>query len=243
MQIDHAVRDGCTVVRFTGHITLFTAPEIQRVLLKDLSHRPYAIICDLGGVETLDPVCATVFATVANHPSTHWPTTKFLLCGASPPIVELLGRLGMPRFLPLCDTVEQALDQVAARPPFLRDELRLAPTAFAPAAARVFVNDVLEYWRLALPSPEVTGQAELLAGELVANAVTHAGTEVRLRLELRGDRLRIAVFDASPRLRLVPDNPEREGDRGLRLVERLATAWGIHQRPGGGKVVWCTLRL
>ena len=43
-------------------------------------------------------------------------------------------------------------------------------------------------------------------------------------------------------LRLVPDDPEA-GWRGLRLVEQLSTAWGVHRGRDGGKVVWCTLRL
>jgi hypothetical protein len=67
---------------------------------------------------------------------------------------------------------------------------------------------------------------------------------LRLRLELHGDILLIGVHDASPRLlRLVPDDPEAEAGHGLRLVEHLATAWGVRRRPGSGKVVWCTLRL
>jgi hypothetical protein len=32
------------------------------------------------------------------------------------------------------------------------------------------------------------------------------------------------------------------GGRGLRLVERLATAWGV-RRHADGKTVWCTVRL
>jgi anti-sigma regulatory factor (Ser/Thr protein kinase) len=140
-------------------------------------------------VESLDPVCATVFATVANHPSSDWPAT-------------------------------------------------------APAAARLYVRDVLEYWRLALPDDDVIDRAELLADELVTNAAVHARTSLRLRLELRGDLLHIAVHDASPRpLRLVPDDPDGEAGRDLRLVERLSTAWGVHRRPDDGEVVWSTLRL
>ena len=190
MELDHSTRDGCLVVAMTGQINLFTAPRIQRVLLKDLAERPYGIVCDLSGVDAIDPVCATVFSTVANHPSSDWPMTSFLLCGARPAVAEVLKRLAVPDFLPVLPTLEAALDQVAARPPYLRDELRLAPTATAPAAARLYVHD------------------------------------------------------ASPRLlRLVPDDPEAETGRGLRLVEQLASFWGIHRRPDGGKVVWCTLRL
>ena len=244
MQIDRMMRDGCVIVALTGPINLFTAPQVQRALLKDLAYRPYGIVCDLIGVESIDPVCATVFSTVANHPSSDWPATAFLLFGAPPAVAEVLERLASPHSLPIYDTLEDALDRVADRPPYLRDELRLAPTATAPAAARRYVRDVLEYWRLALPDDGVIDRAELLADELVTNAVLHARTSLRLRLELYGDLLHVAVHDASPRLlRLVPDDPHSEAGRGLRLVERLATARGVHQRPDGGKVVWCTLRL
>jgi anti-anti-sigma regulatory factor/anti-sigma regulatory factor (Ser/Thr protein kinase) len=244
MQIDRSMRDGCVVEGLAGSINLFTAPQVQRVLLKDLTERPYAIICDLSEVDAIDPVCATVFSTVANHPSSDWPATAFLLCGARKAVAEVLERLAVPHFLPLYDNLEEALDQVAARPPYLKDELRLAPTATAPAAARLYVRDVLQYWRLALPGQEVIDRAEQLAHELVTNAVVHARTSLKLRLELRGDLLHIGVHDASPRLlRLVPDDPEGETGRGLRLVEQLATAWGVHRGRDGGKVVWCTLRL
>ena len=244
MQIDRTMRDGCVVAALNGSINLFTAPPIQRALLKELADRPYAIICDLSGVEDLDPVCATVFSTVANHPSSDWPATAFLLCGARPAVADTLERLAVPHFLPVHENLEEALDQVAARPPYLRDELRLAATPTAAAAARIYVRDVLEYWRLALPGQDVIDKAELLADELVTNAVVHARTPVRLRLELRGDLLHIAVHDASPRLlRLVPHEPEGETGRGLRMVEQLATSWGVHRRPDEGKVVWASLRL
>jgi anti-anti-sigma factor len=244
MQIDRTMRDGCIVVAMTGSINLFTAPQIQRVLLKDLADRPYAIVCDLSGVDSLDPVCATVFSTVANHPASRWPTTQFLLCGAQPPVAEILGRLQVPHFLRLYADVDEAIGEALSRPPYLRDELRLAPTPTAPAAARAFVQEVCEYWQLAIPDATVMDRAVLLANELVTNALVHAHTEIRLRLELRGDRLHIAVRDGSPRLlRLVAPDRQAEGGRGLRLVEQLARAWGVNRHPEGGKVVWCVLSL
>jgi anti-anti-sigma factor len=243
VEIRHCMRDGCVVVHLAGAITVLTAPRIQRALLKDLSDQPYGIICDLSGVDSIDPVCATVFATVVNHPSTDWPAISFLLCGARPGVVRVLSRMAVPQFLPLCDTLEEALDQVAGRPPYLRDELALAPTTTAPAAARAYVHDLLDYWRAALPGQETVDRAELLADELVTNAVLHARTPLRLLLELRGDLLHISVQDQSPRLlRLVAHDPERDSGRGLRLVEELAASWGVRPRPDG-KVIWCTLRL
>jgi anti-anti-sigma regulatory factor/anti-sigma regulatory factor (Ser/Thr protein kinase) len=244
MEIQHSDQDGCLVVGFTGSIDLFSVAQIRKALLKELSNGPYALICDLSGVENLDPVCATVFSTVANHPASRWPATAFLLCGAQPAVAAILGRLQVPHFLQLYADVEEAIDQAVARPPYLREELRLAPTPTASAAARTFVRETCRYWQLALPDATVMERAVLLANELVTNAVVHAGTDIRLRLELRGDRLHIAVRDDNPRLlRLVVPDWQAEGGRGLWLVEQLARAWGITPHPDGGKVVWCVLSL
>jgi anti-sigma regulatory factor (Ser/Thr protein kinase)/anti-anti-sigma regulatory factor len=244
MEIQHAMRDGCVVVAFTGDIDLLSVPQIQRTLLKDLSDQPFALICDLAGVDTLDPVCATVFSTVANHPASRWPDTSFLLCRAPPPVTEILDRLRVPHFLHMYASLREALDAAAARPPYLREELRLAPTPTAPAAARAFVREACGHWRLARPGTTMTDRAVLLANELVTNAVAHAHTEIRLRLELRGDRLHIAVRDGGPGLpRLVAPDWEAEGGRGLWLVEQLARSWGVNRHPDGGKVVWCVLSL
>jgi anti-anti-sigma regulatory factor/anti-sigma regulatory factor (Ser/Thr protein kinase) len=243
MEIQHSSQDGCQVVTLTGSIDLFSVAQIQHALVKDLSEEPSALICDLAGVDTMDPVCATVFATVANHPSSGWPATSFLLCGAQPPVAEVLGLLTVPHFLQLYASLQDALDAALARPPYLRDELVLAPIPTAAAAARAFVRDLLGYWQLALPDTTLVDRAVLLASELVTNAIVHARTELRLRVELRGDLLHLAVRDGNPRMLVIIPGPEAEGGRGLWLVDQLARAWGVNRHPDGGKVIWCTLRL
>lgn len=101
-------------------------------------------------------------------------------------------------------------------------------------AARHFVTDRLTAW-------EATDHAEaavLIASELVTNAVLHARTAVVLRLMLRGETVRIEVFDENPRLPVVsPSPPEATSGRGLSLVVAVATAWGMEHR-NDGKVVW-----
>jgi anti-anti-sigma factor len=243
LQITHSTSGGRVVVALAGQITVASAPRIQRALLKDLAEGPLSIICDLREVDALDPVCATVFATVANHPASRWPATSLLLCAAQPAVAEVLGGLGARHALPLYDSLEQALDAAADRPGYLRDEVSLAPTPTAATAARRFVHKTLEAWRPAAPDGELREQAQVLAGELVTNAVVHAQTDMRLRLELGGELLHIAVTDLDPRLpRLLPDDPQAEGGRGLRLVKWISAAWGAQPHPEGGKVVWCTLR-
>src|ERR671922_1845893 len=136
MRIERSWQDGCVVVGLNGQLSLFTAPQVKQVLRKALGEQPLAVVCDLAGVESMDPVYATLFSTVANHPSSHWPGTGLLLCGARPAVAGVLVRLRVSRFVRVCRDVDDALGHAASRPPYLREQRCLAPTATAPAVAR-----------------------------------------------------------------------------------------------------------
>ncbi|MFF3410197.1 ATP-binding protein [Streptomyces sp. NPDC002742] len=91
--------------------------------------------------------------------------------------------------------------------------------------------------------------AELLAAELVSNAVRHAKGPAAMRLNRRDGVLRIGAWGASPLppsyvSEVVPDT--EEAGRGLFLVRACADDWGRHPlRRGGdiGKYVWCDLAV
>src|SRR5262245_36683481 len=100
-------------------------PAFRRVLVKRLAERPVAVICDLSGLQERDPSCAAVFTSGANHPASSWPQTNLVVCGAQPAVSAMLERLGVPQFLSVHPTVEEALAQARARPPYLRAELAL----------------------------------------------------------------------------------------------------------------------
>ncbi|MEV7601184.1 ATP-binding protein [Kitasatospora sp. NPDC089797] len=86
--------------------------------------------------------------------------------------------------------------------------------------------------------------AELLLGELFANAVQHAGAPddrlIEVRFALAGGRLRIEVHDAGAgRPSVRSSSPDEEHGRGLFLVNELAERWGCCPRAGGvGTFVW-----
>ncbi|MFI7125448.1 SpoIIE family protein phosphatase [Nonomuraea sp. NPDC050153] len=116
------------------------------------------------------------------------------------------------------------------------DTTRVSSTAFdgtphAPAHARKFVRQVLGEWRLG----HLAEDAVLLTGELVANAVEHAGTGIeltcRLDVEASPPKLEIEVDDRHPARTIlaaepVPE-PTRASGRGLALAGMLADAWGV----------------
>ncbi|MFJ6378584.1 ATP-binding protein [Kitasatospora sp. NPDC092039] len=131
-------------------------------------------------------------------------------------------------------------------PPGREETRRLALEGSAGAVqrSRDFSRRALVSWHwLPAADEERRAAAEdvlLMVSELVTNACLHApGGPLELRLHWDGDRLRVEVEDASPvppRLRPFA-GPGRPGGHGLRVVDRLAAAWG--SRPeGGGKLVW-----
>jgi anti-sigma regulatory factor (Ser/Thr protein kinase) len=105
-------------------------------------------------------------------------------------------------------------------------------------AARRFAERTMTDWSV---DGERFETARLLVSELVANAVTHAETDVTLQLDLSPERLRIEVRDGAdgePRARR-PRHDDPTG-RGLMIVEALADRWGVEPTPPG-KTVWFEL--
>ncbi|MFC8733152.1 SpoIIE family protein phosphatase [Luteimicrobium sp. NPDC057192] len=107
------------------------------------------------------------------------------------------------------------------------------PTSIA--RARHAVVRTCQAWQV-----EGASQAELVASELVANAVMHGWGHVALRLFDTGKTLRIEVEDANPSPPVPTDgHVNRGGGYGMQIVERLAD-WGW--RPTRtGKIVWAKL--
>jgi anti-sigma regulatory factor (Ser/Thr protein kinase) len=90
--------------------------------------------------------------------------------------------------------------------------------------------------------------AELLATELVGNAVRHTDGPAALRVSWSPNTLRIGAWDANPE----PPEPPREltaltdleEGRGLALVKACADLWGwqpLSRNGHRGKYVWCEL--
>ena len=243
MEIRHSMRDGCLVVAFTGSIDLSSVSQIQRALLKDLSDEPEALICDLSGVNTLDPVCATVFATVANYPASRWPATSFLLCAPS---------RRWPRSSAGCGCRTSCSCTPASRRPWTRPWTgrRTCATSWC--------------WRRPRPRrPPPAPSCGTCAGTGGSPSRHHRGGPGRAGGQRAGHQRggprphRAAASAGAPRRPAAhrrtgrqlgapaPGRPrlEAEGGRGLFLVEQLARSWGVNRHPDGGKVVWCVLSL
>ena len=136
------------------------------------------------------------------------------------------------------------------------ERLHLRALLSAAAASRLFVRQVCASWGL---DQEKIDEAELLASELVSNAITASGVTdsrpilavqtanmqlIGIRLLALDDGLVIEVWDTSPRPPcLIESGDFSEHGRGLQLVDALSIRWGYYNSGVSAKVVWCQLAL
>ncbi|KUJ65706.1 hypothetical protein ACZ90_44275 [Streptomyces albus subsp. albus] len=112
--------------------------------------------------------------------------------------------------------------------------------------ARASLRSVLSVHEL----PELIDRAQLLASELLTNAIVHSKAEADLRVTWANERLRLMVWDRSP-APLVFRDPDEDGadgesGRGLHLLTALADTWSTFPLKGeiwgpAAKIVWCEI--
>jgi anti-sigma regulatory factor (Ser/Thr protein kinase) len=118
----------------------------------------------------------------------------------------------------------------------LRLELSPAPSApWRGRRALERLSDVVGPGRLA--------DLELIASELIANSVVHAGLGegalVRMRVDVSDTRVRIEVEDPGSGFAPRPVPASGDRGRGLTLVDRVASRWGIART--GTTLVWAEI--
>ncbi|MFF9087818.1 SpoIIE family protein phosphatase [Streptomyces sp. NPDC014991] len=112
------------------------------------------------------------------------------------------------------------------------------PVSSAVPDARDLVSRVLHEWGLR----HLANDMMLIADELVANAVRHARTPLRVELRRAGERVVLEVTDSSlEEPRLIVSQPGEFGHRGIFLIDAIATRWGTRWIDGG-KVVWAEVK-
>ncbi|GAA0367287.1 ATP-binding protein [Actinoallomurus spadix] len=147
------------------------------------------------------------------------------------------------------------------RPERVSEDLRLLAQPTAVGAARAFVRDQLNRWRLNEPTGyDLPGTAELITSELVTNSLKATGVPrapakrsstvkpgvIVLRMRLIRRSLFVEVWDANPCPPVLANGGElEENGRGLVLVTALAKAWDYYDSDAavGGKVVWAELDI
>lgn len=91
---------------------------------------------------------------------------------------------------------------------------------------------------------DVVSDVQLMVSELATNAIQHVMSGFAITLHHTPGEIRVEVTDyggGAPVMR--PHRPEATDGRGLRLVDRLSTDWGVTDGGDAGKTVWFTLAV
>lgn len=124
-----------------------------------------------------------------------------------------------------------------------RVEMALPATTKAPGLARTFVRD-----RWPALETEILDDITLIVSELVSNAVQHGKPDIVLRMQVVPLAVDVSVLDHGPGVppgRVVVADTAAISGRGLSIVERLASDWGVDELGGEfvGKSVWARLNV
>jgi hypothetical protein len=148
-------------------------------------------------------------------------------------VAAALTRPGLPRSVPVYDTVDQALaPQARSRPPFPRERLGLVKTLDAFTTAGWFVGPVCRRWQL----EELAETARWLAGELAIDAVFAQRSNLEA-VELRAGGLLIAVHSGAPDPAVTHTDHQGEPGSGLKLAQRLAQRWAVRWQADGSRML------
>jgi len=221
------------VVRLDGALTIETAPAVREALLKAVADQPAMVVVDLENLTVPDNVVLTLFPTVARHAAA-WPGIPLVLAQADAELAVALERTAVLRYVTIAESVRAACESADSTPAPWRFTERMAGNLSSVPAARETARERCAQWGIT----SLADSAEIVACELVSNAVRHVGDRFEFSMALRKRYLHVSVRDGS---RAVPRMGWGDG-RGLLLVDAMSVMWGSTPVPDG-KVVWATLRL
>jgi DNA-binding NarL/FixJ family response regulator len=209
------------------------AVDGEDALRQAVSHQPALILLDLqmpgrGGIDVLPDLRAAcpgaAVVIVSNLPRRQYEDAAISS-----------GAVGyVEKRLPVDQVVDEVLAAASLSDVVVdRVTLDLEWSQHSPRAARELLRT-----RIDPRHTDLIAIVELLATELVTNSIVHAASAPRVEVELRGNRVRVAVHDDDPTMphQRDPDR-DRPGGRGMLLLDQLATRWGA-EPTGDGKVVW-----
>ena len=227
------------VLTVDGELALRTVPRLRAVLEQRIADRG-SVLVDITGLTIAFPPAVDVFA-LALASQSGWPEARLVLFGARPSTARVL------RAAPyLLDAVHLAEDEAAAvrvlalRPRRLSRRAELDYEPDAAKWARLVVDTACRDW--GVEDDDAASAAQIVASELVTNAIVHARTASVLTITSTGESLRLGVrdYDADGAPVRSDALPARARGLGLVVVAGVCRSWGVTPHLDG-KTVWASV--
>lgn len=256
------------VVRPQGMLTERTGAELRRILTRVLLDRGRAVV-DLDGFQVVRASGVTVFTAALDHCG-GWPKARLVLCRPDHEMARALIQQRISILVPVYQLLSEAEEALEQRPVVVRVRTRLVCDTRAPDVARRLVRDTCPRWQVGAEQQQIAelvvselvdnavrharsaaaltlqrGPGGLrIAVRDTASAVRDTGSAVRDTGSAVRNTGPAAVRDTGSGNGLVPVPPgsteTRRVGRGLELVARLTSAWGVEMHPVG-KTVWAEI--
>lgn len=229
--------DAICVVSPVGVLDSASYLTLRTALEKAAADRPDAVVVDVDGLDV--PVSsAWAVLTSAHWKLQDWPAVPMRVITTRPAVRAALVANGITRYVSVFDSRQAAAHSLVDDQREPRRTARLLPRHRASQGlARELIRRRLTRWG----RPEFLEAADYVATELVRNVLDHTLSAPLLRIELRDDRLTIAVADGNPQQPALREQPGLGVQfSGLGVVSLLSHTWGSHAC-ANGKVVWAVL--
>ncbi|AKS32625.1 STAS domain-containing protein [Mycolicibacterium goodii] len=233
-------RGEVTLLMVDGVLDSTTYREVRDTVIKAALSEPRAVIVDVSRLQVPAESAWSVFTSARWHVCV-WPDVPVVLVCDHTAGRSSLQRNGIPRYVPVCSTLDQACAAVLTGE---MSPLRRRARAHLPAVhssvrrSRELVTDWLLNWSLTRYIPV----ACVVTDALVENVLEHTLSAPKIMLESRGDTVTVAVEDESQAPAVRHEDPYRGGGRlsGLALVASIARSWGCTPTTTG-KTVWAVI--
>ncbi|MGH3938786.1 MAG: ATP-binding protein [Pseudonocardiaceae bacterium] len=224
------------LIEVYGELRLDTVPGLRTAALKVMASSPSAIVLDLAGLEHVEELSVSIFRALGRMAAAAADGELIIATACSTTLAAL--HRSAPLYVRVFNTREQAVEAAERAPARRRVTRQLPADLHASRIARRVLHDVCNRWRL----DALRDVALMIVTELVTNAVEHAGSPIELCVTVRQQILRIEVSDRSTVLPVSSLSRAIRTTHGLRLVEALASRWGVVPT-SWGKTVWADLVL
>jgi anti-sigma regulatory factor (Ser/Thr protein kinase) len=225
------------VLAVSGELSSRSAGLLAAGLSKSLADTGRVLV-DVSGLWVSWLPAVQVFPSVLARMG-GWPGERLVVFGADPDLAGALRALRVSAMVPVAPDEATARWLLMRRPPTVARQIDLERALASARRARLVVDAACADWQLDDP---IRDDAVIVASELVANAVVHAGTGCRLSIRYKAQGLTIAVRDyrpdRMPPLRVVEAESQR--GHGLFTVAAISLHWGITPALDG-KTVWAFL--